>query len=91
MNIPYYMYSSSLCLFCQYTSVYEVSSKFYLTVQVARNVVDFFAERLYNATIGKFFGTNDDEVIRIIVARSEVILNNVSHTSSGMSVACILP
>ena len=45
------------------------------TVKVARSTVDFFAERLYNDTVGKFFGTNDAELIRIIVARSEVIRN----------------
>ena len=58
---------------------------------MARNVVDFFAERLYNATIGKIFGTNDDEVIRIIVARSEVIAD-VSHTfyhiQGGLQIHC---
>ena len=54
---------------------YICRPSFSFSVKLARNKDEFFAERLYNDTAGKFFGTNDSELIRMIVSRSEVSLS----------------
>jgi len=47
------------------------ASSFCVTAEAIQDTVDFYAKRLQDAVEG--FGTNDKQLIRIIVSRSEVI------------------
>ena len=52
----------------------------FLSVRIARDKEEWFADRLYNDTCGKFWGTDETEIMRIIISRSEVSDLNLKST-----------
>lgn len=61
----------------------DVAEGYKTLIQLARNQNQFYAKRLYEATEGKW-GTDDSELIRIVVSRSEVDLMDICEEFENM-------
>lgn len=56
----------------------DVREGYKAMIKLARDKNDFFAERLYNDTTG-CWGTNDSELIRTLISRSEIDLEDIKE------------